>query len=85
VLHGGLVWPDYVFAKEYKLMPLHEVEQHIKTNGHLPNMPSAAIIEKDGIPMGDIIIRQQEKIEELTLHLIEIKKEIEALKVNQKN
>jgi hypothetical protein len=85
VLHGGLVWPDYVFAKDYKLMPLHEVEQHIKTNGHLPNMPSAAIIEKDGIPMGDIIIRQQEKIEELTLHLIEIKKEIEALKVNQKN
>ena len=57
-------------------MPLQEVEQHIQEKGHLPNMPSAAEVEKDGIAVGDIIKRQQEKIEELTLYLIEMKKQI---------
>lgn len=85
VKQDGLTWPDYVFAKDYKLMPLQEVEQHINEKGHLPNMPSAAEVEKDGIAVGDLIKRQQEKIEELTLYLIEMKKEIEALKSNQKN
>ena len=73
-------------------MPLQEVEKHINENGHLPNMPSAAEVEKDGIAVGDIIKRQQEKIEELTLYLIEMKKQndelqkrMEALEQNQKN
>lgn len=85
VKQDGIGWADYVFAKDYKLMPLQEVEQHINEKGHLPNMPSAAEVEKDGIAVGDLIKRQQEKIEELTLYLIEMKKEIEALKSNQKN
>ena len=85
VKDAGIGWADYVFAKDYKLMPLQEVEQHINEKGHLPNMPSAAEVEKDGIAVGDLIKRQQEKIEELTLYLIEMKKEIEALKSNQKN
>ena len=66
-------------------MPLQEVEQHIKEKGHLPNMPSAAEVEKDGIAVGDIITRQQEKIEELTLHLIEMHKKIEALEKKLNN
>ena len=85
VQQGGLTWPDYVFAKDYKLMPLQQVEQHIQEKGYLPNMPSAAEVEKDGIAVGDIITRQQEKIEELTLHLIEMHKKIEALEKKLNN
>ena len=91
VKQDGLTWPDYVFAKDYKLMPLQEVEQHINEKGHLPNMPSATEVEKEGIAVGDLIKRQQEKIEELTLYLIEMKKqndeiqkELKAIKANQK-
>jgi len=81
---GTLTWPDYVFAKEYKLMPLQQVEQHIQEKGFLPNMPSAAEVEKEGIAMADMITRQQEKIEELTLYIIAMKKELEQIKANQK-
>ena len=91
VKQDGIGWADYVFAKDYKLMPLQEVEQHIQEKGHLPNMPSASEVEKDGIAVGDIIKRQQEKIEELTLYLIEMKKQndelqnrMEVLEQNQK-
>ena len=81
---GTLTWPDYVFAKEYKLMPLQEVEQHIQQNGHLPNMPCAAEVEQTGVPLATMITKQHEKIEELTLHLIELQKEIDTLKQKQK-
>jgi hypothetical protein len=81
---SDLNWPDYVFAKNYNLMPLPQVEKYIQEKGYLPNMPSAAEVEKDGIAVGDLIKRQQEKIEELTLYLIEMKKEIEALKQPKK-
>lgn len=91
VKQGGLTWPDYVFAKDYKLMPLQQVEQHIQEKGYLPNMPSAAEVEKEGIAVGNIIKLQQEKIEELTLYLIEMKKQnddlqnrMKALENNQK-
>ena len=72
-------WPDYVFRKDYKLLPLSSVEAHIAANGHLPNIPSAATIEKEGMELGDMVKRQQEKIEELFLHLIEMQKRLEAL------
>lgn len=70
-------WADYVFNKEYKLKPLQEVEQFITDNGHLPNVPSAAQVKQDGIELGDMARIQQEKIEELTLYLIEQNKRIE--------
>jgi hypothetical protein len=72
-------WPDYVFADDYRLKTLEEVEAHIKLNKHLPNIPSAANIEKDGIELGDMNKRLVEKIEELTLYMIEMKKENKAL------
>jgi hypothetical protein len=68
-------WPDYVFADNYKLKSLEEVEQHIKTNKHLPNIPAAAVVEKEGFDLGDMNKRLLEKIEELTLYMIEMKKE----------
>jgi hypothetical protein len=68
-------WPDYVFADNYKLKSLEEVEQHIKQNKHLPNIPAAAVVEKEGFDLGDMNKRLLEKVEELTLYLIEMKKE----------
>lgn len=69
-------WPDYVFAEGYKLSSLEETEAFIKANKHLPNIPAAAVIEKDGFALGDMQKRMMEKIEELTLHLIESNKKI---------
>jgi hypothetical protein len=73
-------WADYVFNKDYQLKSLAEVEQFIKENGHLPNVPSAKTVKEDGIELGEMAKIQQEKIEELTLYIIQQNKEIEALK-----
>lgn len=77
-------WADYVFAKDYQLPSLEEVEKHIKEKGHLMNVPSGKEIEENGLFVGEITKIQQEKIEELTLYLIEQKKEIEVLKAQMK-
>ncbi|MEM6717743.1 MAG: hypothetical protein AAF611_00365 [Bacteroidota bacterium] len=74
------VWADYVFDKDYDLKPLEDVEAFINTNGHLPNVPSATEIEKEGLNLGEMDAKLLEKIEELTLYVIELKKEINALK-----
>lgn len=73
-------WADYVFEKEYSLMPLTEVEEFIRMHKHLPNIPSAGQVEEKGLPLGDMQRRMMEKIEELTLHIIQLNKEIENLK-----
>jgi uncharacterized coiled-coil protein SlyX len=64
-------WPDYVFKKEYKLPALAEVKDYIDKNHHLPDMPSAAQVEKDGLNLGEINTALTKKVEELTLYLIE--------------
>lgn len=73
-------WPDYVFQSGYNLLSLEEVETHIQAKGHLPNIPSAAEVEENGIAVGDMQRRMMEKIEELTLYMIGLKKENESLK-----
>lgn len=73
-------WPDYVFEKDYKLMPLESVSNFIRENGHLPGMPSRAQILKEGQDIAHIQQLQQEKIEELTLHLIVKDKELAAMR-----
>lgn len=80
MLSASGTWPDYVFYKDYDLKPLAEVEKFINEKGHLPNVPSAAQVKEDGIALGEMAKIQQEKIEELTLYLIQQGKEIEALK-----
>ncbi|WP_138475612.1 hypothetical protein [Dyadobacter bucti] len=75
---GG--WADYVFEKGYKLKALSEVETFIAENGHLPNVPSSREVESSGVNLGEMTRIQQEKIEELTLYLINLSKEIEGLK-----
>lgn len=72
-------WADYVFAKDYKLMPLKEVEAFINTNKHLPNISAASEIEKNGLDISAMQSKMMEKIEELTLYLIEANKKIENL------
>jgi len=73
-------WPDYVFEKEYELKSLEEVEASINENGHLPGIPSAAQITEDGgYHVGDMQRRTIEKVEELTLYLIESNKQMKAL------
>ncbi|PXY42182.1 hypothetical protein DMB65_02810 [Flavobacterium cheongpyeongense] len=80
-------WADYVFNKNYKLPSLEEVETYIAANGHLQNVPSAKEVTENGLKLGEMTKIQQEKIEELTLYIIEQNKinekqnqEIEELK-----
>lgn len=65
------LWADYVFNKDYYLKPLCEVEKFINDNGHLPNVPSGKQVKEEGIELGNMAKIQQEKIEELTLYIIE--------------
>lgn len=73
-------WPDYVFEKEYTLPTLLQVETHIKEKGHLPNIPSAEEVAKDGgIELGKMNKKLLEKIEELTLYTIQQQKQLKKL------
>lgn len=72
-------WSDFVFNDDYKLMPLDEVENYINENNHLPGIPSAAVVEKQGVNVGDMHAKLLQKIEELTLYVIELKKENELM------
>jgi hypothetical protein len=72
---------DYVFEPTYKLRPLSTVESYINENKHLPGMPSAKEVEKEGgFELAAMNVKLLEKIEELTLYVIEIKKENEQMK-----
>lgn len=72
-------WPDYVFEREHKLPTLKEVEKHIKENGHLINIPSAQEVEENGIELGKMNKLLLEKIEELTLYIIEQDKRLNRM------
>lgn len=63
--------PDYVFKEGYNLKSLEEVQSYIQEHGHLPNMPSAKEMEENGIQLGDMNMKLLEKIEELTLYILE--------------
>lgn len=73
-------WPDFVFAKDYNLLPLNEVEKYIKENSHLPEVPSASEMTESGINVAEMDALLLKKVEELTLYMIELKKENEELK-----
>ena len=70
---------DFVFTPTYKLMPLHEVEQYVTTNSHLPEMPSADEVSKNGLNMGEMQNKLLQKMEEMTLYMIEQNKAINEL------
>jgi hypothetical protein len=72
-------WGDYVFNKKYPLLPLSMVEKNIAAEGHLHGMPSAKTLQNEGLDLGDMAAKQQVKIEEIFLHLIEMEKRVKAL------
>lgn len=79
------LWADYVFDSNYKLMPLKEVESFIAKNKHLPGVPSATTVQQDGLNVGDNQAVLLQKIEELTLYLIEQDKKITQLEMQLKS
>jgi hypothetical protein len=77
-------WPDYVFQPTYHLRPLSEVEAYIKQYHHLPEVPTAEEVEKNGIDVGDNQATLLKKIEELTLYVIEQQKKMQAMEAKIK-
>jgi len=73
------VVPDYVFEESYDLRPLKEVDNYIKTNKHLPEIPSADEMEKEQINLSEINMLLLKKVEELTLYVIQNEKRIKEL------
>jgi len=76
LLNSKVPFPDYVFSPDYEKMSLPELDQYIKTNSRLPDMPSAEEVEKNGINIAEMQIKLLQKVEELTLHIIEQQKTI---------
>lgn len=77
-------WSDFVFEPEYKLMSLKDLETFIKDNKHLPEIPTTTEVKENGIAVGEMNAKLLQKIEELTLYVIELKKEVEILKEQSK-
>lgn len=84
ILVKSNVWADYVFDEDYKLMPLKDVESFINENKHLPNIPSADEVINTGISVGEMQQKQMEKIEELTLYVIELAEKVNKLENDNK-
>ncbi|NMN37159.1 hypothetical protein [Pedobacter sp. SG918] len=84
-------WPDYVFEEGYKVETLEGLESYIKVNKHLPDIPDAKEVKENGVELGEMNKLLLKKIEELTLYVIELKKEnldqqkqLDLLKKNNK-
>jgi hypothetical protein len=73
-------WSDYVFEPAYQLRSLADVEKFIKKNKHLPDIPSTKEVGEKGISVGDNQALLLKKIEELTLYVIDLNKEVNAIK-----
>ena len=73
------VWPDFVFADDYNLMTLDQVENYILQNSRLPEVPSEAEVVANGVNLGEMSAILLQKIEELTLHVIELNKQNQEL------
>ncbi|MGJ1420763.1 hypothetical protein ACR79T_14165 [Sphingobacterium spiritivorum] len=72
-------WPDYVFKKDYALRSLSELNTYIEEHGHLPDIPKAAEVEKEGVSLGEMNKLLLKKVEELTLYILNQEKRISEL------
>lgn len=79
-VHGQVTWPDRVFKKGYRLRTLEEVEEFVGRRKHLPDIPSEEEVAEQGVTVMDMFAKQLQKIEELTLYMIKLKKENKRLK-----
>lgn len=84
IISNQTPFPDYVFYPNYKLQPLSEIEKFIAKNYHLPDMPSTTEVKKNGLEVGKITNILVQKVEELTLYIIELNKKIEKLETENK-
>ncbi len=71
--------PDYVFEPDYELMPLDELRAFISREKHLPNVPSADDVKKEGLNLSQVQMRLLEKVEELTLYTLKLDEQVKAL------
>ncbi len=76
-------WSDFVFDNDRHLPSLSEVENYIKNNRHLPDIPSAKEVEDNGVDLGEMNAKLLQKVEELTLYVIDLQKQIDELKNNK--
>ncbi|TCC97693.1 hypothetical protein [Pedobacter hiemivivus] len=76
-------WPDYVFTKSYQLPRLQETEKHIREKGHLPGIPSAEEVKTNGIDLGEMNAKLLQKIEELTLYIIDLEKRVKTIETKK--
>ena len=77
-------WPDYVFGPKYDLMPLEDLRHFVEQNHHLPGIPSEEEIVQNGLNLGEMQAKLLEKIEELTLYIIQLKAENEEIRAELK-
>jgi hypothetical protein len=77
---ASVPFPDYVFTEEYKLMSLYDLKNYIEENKKLPGLPTANEVSEKGIELGGMNIKLLEKIEELTLYILQLKSENDAIK-----
>ena len=76
-------WADKVFSKDYKMLSLFELEKYVNQYKHLPEIPSEADVIKNGVDVAEMNKLLLQKVEELTLHLIELNKKIEKLEAKK--
>jgi hypothetical protein len=81
---NGAVAPDYVFNSDYNLLSLEEIKTYIDKNKHLPEVPSAKEMEANGVNLGEMNMLLLKKIEELTLHMIELENKVNELRKENK-
>ena len=79
-----MVWADHVFSDDYSLKSLEEVKSFVSAEKHLPDMPTADEVAKDGYDMTSINAKFLEKIEELTLYVIDLNDKVKALESENK-
>lgn len=78
-VHNSADWSDYVFKSDYKLLPLNQLRSYINSNKHLPGVPSANDVVSNGIDVAKMDAILLQKIEELTLYILDLKDENKAL------
>ena len=83
VYNTGVAFPDYVFDRNYRLLTLNDLEAYIQQHKHLPAVPSAKEVAENGMGLVEMQTLAIKKVEELTLYLIDLNKQLQALK--QKN
>jgi hypothetical protein len=80
---NGAVAPDYVFNSDYNLLSLEEIKTYIDQHKHLPEVPSAKEMEANGVQLGEMNMLLLKKIEELTLHIIELEKRVKTIEIKE--